>query len=79
MDMELFTRIVDECEEGGTGAVTLASRGEPTLHPQFTYMLDYLSGKFYETKMNTNATRLTEEICHAIPRNGINMLIGCRY
>ena len=75
MDMELFTRIVDECEEGGTGAVTLASRGEPTLHPQFTDMLDYLSGKFYETKMNTNATRLTEEICHAILRNGINDVV----
>ena len=75
MDMDLFTRIVDECEEGGTGAITLASRGEPTLHPNFCEMLDYLSDKFYEIKINTNATRLTEDICHAILRNEVNDVV----
>jgi len=34
MDYRLFERIVDEAVEGGTGGITLASRGEPTLHRQ---------------------------------------------
>ena len=75
MDMDLFVRIVDECEEGGTGAVTIASRGEPTLHPRFVEMMDYLSGKFFETKINTNATRLTSDICHALLRNEVNDIV----
>ena len=45
MDMTLFKRVIDECEENGTGAITLASRGEPTLHPKFSEMLEYLAGK----------------------------------
>jgi pyruvate-formate lyase-activating enzyme len=72
MDMDLFVRIVDECEANGTGAITIASRGEPTLHPRLTDMLDYLKGKFFEIKLNTNGTKLTEEICHAIFRNEVN-------
>jgi sulfatase maturation enzyme AslB (radical SAM superfamily) len=72
MDMDLFVRIVDECEANGTGAITIASRGEPTLHPRLPEMLDYLKGKFFEIKLNTNGTRLTEELCHAILRNEVN-------
>jgi uncharacterized Fe-S cluster-containing radical SAM superfamily enzyme len=70
--MELFVLIVDECEANGTGAITIASRGEPTLHPRLPEMLDYLKGKFFEIKLNTNGTRLTEDICHAIFRNEVN-------
>ena len=33
-----FMRIIDEAHHGGTKAITLASRGEPTLHPQFGEM-----------------------------------------
>ena len=51
MEMDLFVQCVDECEANGTCAITLASRGEPTLHPQFTDMLKYLKGKFLELKI----------------------------
>ena len=66
MDINLFYRVIDECSENGTEAITLASRGEPTLHPKFCEMLHYAKGKFLELKINTNGTRLTEKICHAI-------------
>ena len=32
MDWDLFKKVVDEANEIGTGAITLASRGEPTMH-----------------------------------------------
>ena len=32
MDFELYKKIIDEADELGVGAVTIASRGEPTLH-----------------------------------------------
>jgi radical SAM protein with 4Fe4S-binding SPASM domain len=75
MEMELFKRVVDECEDNGVGAITLASRGEPTLHPNFTEMLEYLKDKFFEIKINTNGTRLTDEICHSIFKNNINDIV----
>jgi len=75
MKLDLFKRVVDECVENGTGAITMASRGEPTLHPKFSEMLEYLSGKFFEVKINTNGTRLTENICHAIFKNGVNDIV----
>jgi radical SAM protein with 4Fe4S-binding SPASM domain len=75
MDFNMFTRIVDEAAVKGTKAVTLASRGEPTLHPQFGEMLEYCAGKFYEIKMNTNATLLNTELSHKILRSNIGMVV----
>ena len=45
MKWDLFTKIVDEANEIGTGAITLASRGEPTLHPKLAEMFEYISKK----------------------------------
>ena len=44
MDIDLFKNIIDQAVEGGTKAITLASRGEPTLHPKLGEMLEYCSG-----------------------------------
>ena len=40
-----FLKIVDEADNLGVGAVTLASRGEPTLHKNLKDMLKYLNTK----------------------------------
>ena len=45
MDFEFFKKIVDEADNLGVGAVTLASRGEPTLHKNLKDMLKYLNTK----------------------------------
>ena len=54
MDIELFKRVIDQAEVGGTKSITLASRGEPTLHKKFPEMLDYIKGKFLEVKQSEN-------------------------
>jgi MoaA/NifB/PqqE/SkfB family radical SAM enzyme len=74
MSLDLFKQVVDEAE-GRCEAVTLASRGEPTLHKQFAEMLDYLAGKFLAIKVNTNASMLDEEKCHAILAAGVQTLV----
>jgi len=66
MDIELFKKIIDNAYEIGIKAVTLTGRGEPTLHPKIGEMLKYCSGKFFELKMNTNATKLNEKLIHEI-------------
>ena len=75
MDFGLFKKIIDEAHTNGTKAITLASRGEPTLHPQLYEMLEYCTGKFYELKINTNATRLTEKLIHKILQSGVTDIV----
>ena len=71
MALDFFKKIIDEAAAGGTKAITLASRGEPTMNKNFSDMIKYTNGKFYEVKINTNGTRLTEEHCHAILSSGV--------
>jgi pyruvate-formate lyase-activating enzyme len=67
MSWGLFTRLVDQAADHGCHAITLASRGEPTLHKRFGEMLLYIHDKgILDVKINTNATRLTEKLCHDI-------------
>jgi radical SAM protein with 4Fe4S-binding SPASM domain len=73
---ELFENVVAQAKAHDCRAVTLASRGEPTLHPQFGAMLRHLSGQnFLDVKINTNAMRLTESLCHDILASGVNVVV----
>lgn len=74
MSLELFKRIVDQAQ-GNVEAITLASRGEPLVCPDIGAMLAYASGKFLGFKMNTNASRLSEKLCHAILEADIGTLV----
>ena len=77
MQLDLFKKVVDEADKIGVGAITLASRGEPTLHKDFSHMLDYLGNKenIFEIKINTNATFLTEKIAHSIFKNKVTQVV----
>jgi len=75
MQLDLFKKIIDQAFEGGTKAITLASRGEPTLHPELGEMLEYCTGKFFELKLNTNATRLNEKLIHKILQSDVTDLV----
>tara|TARA_Y200000002_G_scaffold127680_1_gene105210 strand:+ start:3121 stop:4266 length:1146 start_codon:yes stop_codon:yes gene_type:complete len=77
MKLDLFKSIVDEADNLGVGSVTLASRGEPTLHKELNEMLKYIGTKknIFEVKLNTNATRLTESLCHTIFSTKINQVV----
>ena len=74
MSFEMFQNIVDELE-GNVHAVTMASRGEPMLNPHLSKMLEYAGSKFLGFKLNTNASMLTEEMCHNILSSGLNTLV----
>jgi radical SAM protein with 4Fe4S-binding SPASM domain len=75
MNLDLFKKVVDEAYQKGTKAITLASRGEPTLHPKLGEMLEYCSGKFFELKINTNATKLPEKLIHQILTSGVTDVV----
>jgi len=74
MKIENFKMLIDECE-GKVDFITLASRGEPTVSKDFVNMLDYVKGKFLIFKINTNASLLNDEICHAILRNEVQTVV----
>lgn len=75
MDINLFKLAIDEAVLIGVKAVTLASRGEPTLHPKLIEMLSYLKGKFLDLKLNTNGTKMSETLARAMIENGVNELV----
>ncbi len=77
IDLDFFKKVVDEADELGVGAITIASRGEPTMHKKFSKMLEYINQKqnIFEVKSNTNATFLTEEICHSIFKNELTQIV----
>lgn len=77
MKLNLFKKIIDEADILGIGAITMASRGEPTLHKNLDEMLDYIGSKknILEVKLNTNGTFLNEKICHSIFKNNISHIV----
>ena len=74
MDFEIFKKVIDELE-GNVESITLASRGEPTLHPKFDEMLQYMKGKFLAVKINSNASLLTDKKIHSILSNDVQTMV----
>ena len=76
MPMEMFSKVIEEASLNSCKAITLASRGEPTLHKDLPLMLELISQKnFLDIKLNTNATKLTENLCRAILSFGVSELV----
>ncbi len=75
MDFGLYTRIVDEMNANQCDSLVLASRGEPTLHPKFADMLSYATQRILDVKINTNATKLSEKLCHKILEADPNVVV----
>ena len=74
MSYDLFRQIIDEAE-GNIEFLSLASRGEPLACPDISLMLKYTIGKFLNLKLNTNASLLNEEKCHAILAGGVRTVV----
>lgn len=63
MPWDTYKKVIDEGAENGLCAVVFAARGEPTLNPNFTKMLQYAHDKgVLDIKINTNVTKLTEKM-----------------
>jgi radical SAM protein with 4Fe4S-binding SPASM domain len=73
MSLDTFKKIVDQAK-GNVEFISLASRGEPLLCPDFKKMLEYTRGKFFNLKINTNASLLDEEMSHAILKSGVKTI-----
>ncbi|MBI04972.1 MAG: radical SAM protein [Pelagibacteraceae bacterium] len=74
MKFDLYKKIIDEIENN-VQFVTLASRGEPLMSPDFAKMMDYSKDKFINFKINTNASMLNESKIHSILKNNISTLV----
>jgi len=76
MPIEMFNKVIEEAAANSCKAITLASRGEPTLHKDLPIMLELMSKKnFLDIKVNTNATKLTEDLCRVILSSGVSELV----
>ena len=75
MNFDLFCKIVDDAYDCGIKALTLTGRGEPTMHPKIGDMLEYCKDKFFELKINTNATLLKDDLIHQILKSGCNDIV----
>ena len=77
MNFDLYKKIIDEANNIGVGAITLASRGEPTMHKKFLEMIEYVGKKnnIFEIKINTNGTFLNENLCHGLFKNNVTQIV----
>lgn len=76
MNFELFKKVCDDADNIGVGAITIGSRGEPSLHKDIAKMISYLGTKrnIYEKKFITNATFLNEKLIESLLKNDINII-----
>tara|TARA_Y100000816_G_C26107798_1_gene589389 strand:+ start:5544 stop:6674 length:1131 start_codon:yes stop_codon:yes gene_type:complete len=74
MKSELFRDIIDDAKNN-IEFISLASRGEPLVNPEFEKMIGYTEGKFLNLKINTNASLLNEKKCHSILSSGVKTLV----
>jgi len=74
MSLDLYQRVVDQVE-GHVQFLSLASRGEPLICRDLQEMLEYSCGKFLNLKVNTNASLLTEGLCHSLLSGAVRTLV----
>ena len=75
MDYDLFTKVVDECTEGGVYSIRLSFRGESFLHPRIVDCVRYAKQKgIKEVSTLTNGLRLDEEMFGRVMEAGMDWI-----
>ena len=74
MDLDLFRSIIDQAMESGVYEVALFLGGEPLLHKDLPYMVEYTVAKGLEARVYTNACMLTREKSEALLDAGLDFL-----
>ena len=76
MSLDFFKKIIDDCSKKMGQKLSHWRLGaNPTLHPKLSEMLEYVSGKFLEVELNTNATKLNEKLIRKILETGVNEIV----
>jgi MoaA/NifB/PqqE/SkfB family radical SAM enzyme len=79
LDFELFKRLVDDAVELGVSSILMVGGGDPTVHPKFTEMVEYIVGKDIELNISTNGLLLNERVITAmsqLPSGSITVSIS---
>lgn len=66
MKFDLFKKIIDELSTNPKTIIVLHRRGESLLHPDFVSICNYISKKFNEIQIASNATVLTTDKAYSI-------------
>ncbi len=75
MDYELFTKLVDECVDGGVYSIRLSLRGESFLHERILDCVRYAKQKgIKEVSTLTNGLRLDEDMFRKIMEAGLDWI-----
>lgn len=73
---ELFYSLIDECVRLGVPSIKLNWRGEPLLHPRVIEFIRYAKDAgILDVIINTNATRLSDEMALELIEAGLDFLI----
>lgn len=72
MEMDLFKKIVDECEMYSVYSVRLSWRGETLSHPNIKEMIAYATKKIKNVSFLTNAFYLDEDMIDCFIENGVS-------
>lgn len=76
MKLSDFETIINQVKDLQVPSVKLNWRGEPLLHPQIVEMIEMCKASgVLEVIINTNATRLDEEIARGLIKSGLDRII----
>ena len=75
MDYDLFTKIVDQCADGGVYSIRLSFRGESFLHKRVVDCVKYAKDKgIQEVSSLTNGVKMDEGMFTALMESGMDWL-----
>ncbi len=74
MSLELYEKIIDEAARLNIHEVAHFLAGEPLLHPELPYMIEYATVSGMESRLHTNALLLTEEKSRQLLNSGLAFL-----
>jgi len=74
MELSLYEKIIDEASRINIHEVAHFLAGEPLLHPELPYMVEYATAAGMESRLHTNALLLTEEKSRQLLNAGLAFL-----
>lgn len=74
IDLDLFRNIVADAKDTGVQKIALFLAGEPLLHRDLPYMVEYIAARNMETRVRTNGTLLTREKSEHLLDAGLDFL-----